>query len=319
MKNVGKDGNPYDRTFGRAQDKSAEAYNRFKPKLNKANLGQTIGEARDFVPMLKTSASGFHDIWKELGGSATEFGPKKAADHFLNHQFGWLPFLNDMLQGYDVYQNTSRYVHQLRRHNNEWVKRGGTLSTDSTLSDVVVTRDLAGGVLPSLPTAFYSDDAIASGERVESQYYTGSFDKVWFEGRFRYYIPSLGLEDNNYHKIINRVQLYGLRLSPTLLWKITPWTWLADWYSNAGDVISNAEDNYFGLASLYACTMRNKGIHVVNNSTIYLKGGPVQCTWSQEIETKSRWGGEPFGLGFDWDHWDPMQIAILASLGITRM
>jgi hypothetical protein len=125
-------------------------------------------------------------------------------------------------------------------------------------------------------------------------------------------------DNDNYYKVINRIHMYGARISPSLLWKITPWTWLADWGSTAGDIVSNAEDNLFGLACKYSCIMRHTSRHAVNNSTIRLKNGDVGCVWYQEVDVKRRHGGYPYGFGLGWEAYNPSQIAVLAALGITR-
>lgn len=318
MRDVGVSGT-YGPDFGAiGSGDGAAAYNRFKPKLNSANLGQTIGEFRDFVPMLKTSAKGFHDIWRSLGGSSTDFGPKAVAGHFLNHQFGWLPFVNDLYQSYDTYQNIDKKIRQLRRDNGRWIHRGGTVDTESSSSEMLLTENLAGFVFPALPTAFYRKDSETGNKRVQSFTYTQDLTRSWFEGAFKYYVPSLIKDNDNYHKIINRVHMFGLRISPSLIWKITPWTWLADWAGNAGDVVANAEDNLFGLVSKYSCIMRHTVHRSVNSSTIRLKNGDVSCSWWQEIDIKRRHGGFPYGFGLGWEAYSPSQLAVLAALGVTR-
>jgi hypothetical protein len=318
MTNVGVSGT-YGPDYGAVGDgEGAAARNKFKPKLNSANLGQTIGEFRQLVPMLNKSARGFHELWKSMGGHGTDFGPRVVADHFINHQFGWLPFVRDIVDSYDTYQNTAKKLRQLQRDNGKWIHRGGTVSTESNNSPVTTTENLAGFVFPALPTAFYRKDSETGGKRVSSMTYTTDFTRTWFEGRFRYYVPSLMKDNDNYYKVINRIHMYGARISPSLLWKITPWTWLADWGSTAGDIVSNAEDNLFGLACKYSCIMRHTSRHAVNNSTIRLKNGDVGCVWYQEVDVKRRHGGYPYGFGLGWEAYNPSQIAVLAALGITR-
>lgn len=317
MLDVGKEGSPYGPTWGETKSYSSAAYNRFKPKIAKAGVGQLVGEARDTLPMLKTSAKGFAEIWRELGGDATNFGPKLVSDHFLNLQFGWLPFVRDIIQISDVYHNTKKYVHQMKRNNGKWTKVGGTVFSNRLASEIVTTEG-TGYVSPGLSPYYYSSEAQTTGNYVTSKTFTQDIDECWFEGRFQQYIQSLGEENDDYHKIINRVHLYGARISPSLVWKVTPWSWLADWFSNAGDVISNAEDASFGLVSSYAATMRHKTFRGVNESTIHLKDGDVQCNWYQEIESKARYGGGPFGFNLEWDDLSPTQLAILTTLGIGR-
>lgn len=315
--NMGLSGT-YGPSYGAGLSYGSAAYNRFKPKINSADLGQTLGEIRETLPMLKTTARGYHDFWKSLGGSKDVFGPKSVADHFLNHSFGWVPFLRDMVNTYITYKTTADKLRRLRQNNGKWSMHGGTVEQIQSQGEFSTREDMAGYVYPALPTAFFDPTAAAAGKGVSSTCHTEYYSKVWFEGRFRYYIPWLGEDDTTYKQIVNRVQLYGARVSPTLIWKVTPWTWLADWVTNAGDVISNAEDNFFGLASLYAYVMRHTYYRVVNSSTIRLKAGPVNCVWFQEVVTKTRNGASHFGFGLDELDFNNSQIAILAALGVSR-
>ncbi|DAD49915.1 TPA_asm: maturation protein [ssRNA phage ESO000] len=318
LEGVGVSGT-YGANYNSGASYGPDAYNRYKPKLNSASLGQALIEMRDFIPMLKTSAKGFHDIWTSLRTRSGKLSPKAFGDHYLNHVFGWLPFVNDIVQTYSTYQNHSKRISQLRKNNGKWQTRGGTIEMIESQSDIELKEDLSGYVLPALPAAFFSDDAYYSGKRVLSSVHQEYYSKVWFEGRFRYYLPSLVAPDDNLNKVVNAIHMYGARVSPSLIWKVTPWTWLADWFGSAGDMISNAEDYLFGLTSLYAYVMRHTYTRNVNNSTIRLAGGNVQCSWQQLVETKTRHGSSHFGFGLEHGDFNPSQIAILSALGLGRM
>jgi len=73
--------------------------------------------------------------------------------------------------------------------------------------------------------------------------------KKWFEGCFTYGLPS---SSDNWRKALgfgsDADQLFGIALSPSILWELTPWSWAVDWFSNAGQVINNVTN--FGLAGL---------------------------------------------------------------------
>jgi hypothetical protein len=105
---------------------------------------------------------------------------------------------------------------------------------------------------------------------------------------------------------------------------LTPWSWAIDWFSNAGDVVSNLSDwATDGLVMKYGYIME----HSRHERTYYLDG-PSQynfldrqipatvTTWS---ETKLRRAASPFGFGVSWEGMTPRQLAITAALGITRV
>lgn len=320
MSDIGKAG-PYGPGYGSGGSLGPAAYNRFKPKINTADLGQTLAEYAQFVPMLKSSFKEYHNIWKSLGGDQQKkfLSPKAAGDSYLNHAFGWAPVIRDVGAAYDTYNKTGKDFRRLRKQNNRWEHRGGTIETTNERSAAQMFSGWNSLVYPSLPYYFFDQTAVGNGTHIYTECHQENSSRAWFEGRFKYYIPSLGKEESSYDKVMTDVQRYGLRVSPSLVWKVTPWTWLADWFGNAGDIISNAEDNFFGLTSLYAYVMRTTLKRSVNNTTLLLKDGPVNCTWSQEIVTKTRHGSSHFGFGLDQGDFNPGQLAILAALGLSRM
>jgi len=114
---------------------------------------------------------------------------------------------------------------------------------------------------------------------------------------------------------------------------VLPWSWLIDWFSNVGDVVSNASSNAVdNLTSNYAYVMEriiSKRIYHTDNTSKALSGCPPwicfgggfvgNCDTIHEKVTKSRSGsGNPFGLGVKLGDLSGYQLGILAALGISR-
>jgi hypothetical protein len=289
----------------------ATGWNRFRPGKPTADLGVVLGEAKDIPRMLKTSAKGFRDLWKSMGGHSTQFGPKKVADHWLNTQFGWLPFLNDVRKFHKTWQNADRKMERIRSNNGRWVKSGGTVDTQ-TSSEVLASSATNTAHWPALASYLYADPSKTgshSVSRTESR-------RVWFEGSFKYYIPNVNSVEWEMKAL--RV-LYGASVNPALLWELTPWSWLVDWFSNAGDVIANLDDNLAeNLAARYAYVMQTHEITGEVNSTVRLKYGTLQGTWRFPVTWKSRVGASPFGFGLTSSDLSARQWSILGALGITH-
>jgi hypothetical protein len=166
--------------------------------------------------------------------------------------------------------------------------------------------------------------------------------KRWFEGVFTYALPS---STDSWKRALgfgsDADALYGIALSPSVLWELTPWSWAVDWFTNAGDVINNVTS--FGLAGLvmrygymmeesierivaegrcpdanvgdFAIVGNNKQPAIVNlrhvPSGTYVVG--------TESVTKRRRPASPFGFSVGWEGLSPTQLAITAALGITRV
>lgn len=316
--NLGTDGYRFGSQTGSISSQTAAtAYAQHKPSLQIADLGQALFEIREIPSMLAQSAKGFANIWRSLGGHATGFGPKPVADHFINHQFGWRPFLKDLGDLYNSKDRMQPHLRQLARDNGKNIRRAGSVDESLEESSYQITEGEAGLVFPALPASFYR--ASAGSNKVTSVTHSYVRQRTWFEGVFRYWVPSLIKDDDSYYHAVNVTRSLGLHINPLLLWKITPWSWLADWFSNTGDVISNAQDGVNNMVANYAYTMRHISRRNVNDSTIRLKDGDVRCYWTQEVESKTRVGTNPFGIGLDEEfNISPRQIAILAALGISR-
>lgn len=305
----------YSGSWGDQSSRGATAWNRFKPKMSSADLGIFIGEIRDVPRMLRTTAKGFHDIWKSMGGHRTNFGPKKVADHWLNTQFGWAPFLNDLRKFKRTYEESDKRYKQLVRDNGRWIKRGGSVYS-TTSSRVVGTSQVTHMCFPSIPGALLK---IGTGNQT-CEITEDSYSRAWFEGRFRYWIPSYS--GPTFSPSLNDyLRLYGARISPSLVWELTPWSWLIDWGTNVGDVISNLDSVlYDRMAAKYAYLMATSGISWTQRSQVkFYDNTEVHPEFHSFFERKSRCGATPFGFGLSWEGFTPWQMSILGSLGISRL
>lgn len=284
----------------------------FQPIKPVINLGQFAYEIREVPRMLKTTAEGFHNLWKSFGGHPVDFKPKHLADHFLNFQFGWKPFIKDMKDMFSYQKKAARQYQHLVNANGKWRRRGGTVFEDQTQSMATSTTTAHYAAGPSSAFTSYASNRVGS---VFSKIYDITRHRVWFEGAFKFWIPNLEPYDEWSRDYGRRL---GLEISPTLLYNITPWTWLIDWFSNLGDNIDNftTRDQYAAkYAYLMAETQRIKKVE----STYPFAGTDLQATWEYPMTRKQRVEASPYGFNLGWDDFSPIQIAILAALGITRM
>lgn len=294
----------------------ATGWNRYKPAKPSAGLGTFVGELRELPAMLKQTAKGFHNMWKAGKGRPKELvNSKHLSGQWLNANFGWLPFVSDLRSFYETTGKFSKRVEQLRRDNNRWVRRSGEVYSGQE------SETLEGNAIwitPTPPTRGfrnYLDKTVPTGSYVVT---TSKSVTVWFSAAFKYYIPRLG--GNNWGSDVREfAQIYGALPTPSLVWNLTPWSWLADWCSNAGDVIDNLSsmitDN---MAAKYAYVMATTKQVADVHASVYLISGTVTGHNHAELIHKSRVGASPFGFGLTGDAFTARQWSILGALGLNK-
>jgi len=128
-------------------------------------------------------------------------------------------------------------------------------------------------------------------------------------------------EYDNLSYIINRARYYGFtNVSPMLIWKLTPWSWMADWFGNVRQVIehvlSGVNDN---MVARYAYVSSHLVRKVRHHAYIFAYGGTRSMGFTQYVEIKNRDKASPFGFGLSAADLSNTQLGILAALGITRV
>jgi len=165
---------------------------------------------------------------------------KGLGSEYLNYQFGWAPLASEVKE-----------VSSAARHHRDIMKqyhRGEGSDTHRTF-EFPLQREVK-----SLPSETYTNPSVpgvafVSDPTSQRQCFLVRETKKWFEGCFTYALPS---SSDNWRRALgfgsDADQLFGIALSPEILWELTPWSWAVDWFSNAGEVVNNVTQ--FGLAGL---------------------------------------------------------------------
>jgi hypothetical protein len=284
----------------------AQAIARSKPTNPTAKLAVALAEVyREGIPHAPGVAT-----WENRTRVA-----RAAGSEYLNGVFGWLPLVSDI-------QNTMSAV---RRHDQLWsqVQRdAGRVIRRSFEFPITVTASAPAVTNPA--TGSYSNPLLmspTSGIRYKTRH---TWSRRWFDGAFSYYLPRLGgggIVDNFIQGFYKARRIYGLTLDPNVLWALAPWSWLVDWFVDAGDVISNITDTIVdGLVLRYGYMMEHSIMcdeyHIVGPA--FKDGTPVNSKLYCVTETKQRIKATPYGFGLSWSSFSARQLAILAALGVTR-
>lgn len=306
-----------------------KAWDMLRPKIEKASASQFFYELRDLPGMLKTSAAGFKDLWHNVGGREERFfmHPRKAADHFLNHHFGWVPFINDLIKFYDVYENAEKYIDAAKRNNNRWIRRKRLVS--QTFENLQTYKDYVALTMPGIgdPRIFRLQiDPQGNAFSAFSEATTRFSRRVWAEGKFTMYRPEFDAQllakfPSDWSRTKQMLLLYGVRINPSVLYKITPWSWLVDWFTGLGrniEIWTNSIAD--SVAAKYAYLMCQDTRQVTLTTVLYFWSGNVTLSRVYSLDAKVRHEMQsPYGFNLPWDGLSAKQYGILGALGINRL
>jgi hypothetical protein len=263
-----------------------------------------LGELREGLPSIPGQAL--------LGRKGT---PSGLASEYLNLEFGIKPMISDLMKFREAARNSKEIVEQLRRDSGRVVRRRYRFPVKRVVDPPEVYPHGWGGA-PSLVTSWgYKTTGKLTKTRTTTV-------RDWFSGAYTYYYneSDRALRVFGYtEQELNR--LFGLRITPEVLWELSPWSWLVDWKSNVGDVIHNMSAfSRDGLVLKYGYMMR----HMTITDSYLLEGavlrdgtsGPLRQDFITEV--KKRVVATPYGFGLDPDAFTPRQWAILTALGVSR-
>jgi len=298
-----------------------QAWQRAKPKLEQADGFVFLAEGKELGPMLKQTSQSLSEAWKTMGGVTafkrniiTQMRPKKIADDFLNYQFGWKPFLNDLRKFDNLIQNSVKYADKIRRDNGRWVRRKVTLGDNTTF------RLLNAGTGVSLSPGLANDyfESTPKWELYESER-----THVYAVGRFKYYRPEFDVPEGQldvWNAVMQAITMSGLRPTPSNVYQAVPWSWAIDWMSNIGQHVDYYSDVWAdSLACEYFFVMQHRVVTRKFRQTLPFPTGLKVLEFDRVIDSKQRQSGlGPYGYSLTWDQLTPRQLAIAGALGISR-
>jgi len=295
----------------------ATAISLVAPTNPTASLSSTLAESfREGIPSLPGIQS-----WKKR----TEV-LRAAGSEYLNAQFGWLPLTSEVNDVVNAARHHRDIMKNYRHNEGTNIHRRFDFSPEiQRWEEQISSADPIRGILSS--DFHFAGDA--SAERIVS---VEKRTNKWFEGCFTYGGPS---KTDSFGRSLGFGEeadaVYGLNLSPDVLWNLTPWSWAVDWFTNAGDVINNVSNfAAAGLVMRYGFMMKET---IETYSTEWSDGAFIRLKPNNTLEhhragagsrgfstiTRSRAPANPFGFGIGWEGLSPTQLAITAAIGITRL
>lgn len=287
----------------------AKAVASAKPTNALVDLSTTLGEmiGPGGIPAMIGRAAFWHEGIKDA--------LKTSASDFLNVQFSLTPLVQDMVGFAHVVDRFNALVKQYERDAGKVVRRRWNfepIKTEVNSQHLALSSGRPSGMFPG-STVF----DVGSTRRVLLSRKTEV--RRWFSGAFTYHLPTGYSSRNKLMSFGPEAQrMLGLQPTPETLWNLAPWSWAIDWFSSAGDVVSNISDwSNDGLVMRYGYLME----HSVSSDTYFWTGtwkgtppSPVTLTRESKVRRKAN----PFGFGLTWNGLSPRQVAIAAALGISR-
>ena len=238
---------------------------------------------------------------------------RSLGSEYLNVEFGWKPLIGDLQAASKAVIDSDAIIQRLVAHSGKRLHRFRMLpdQIDNTLS-VSSLGEHMGDV----------DRRCWSGTTL-NQRLIATRKRTWFSGEFTYYLDPATMSESS-RIATNARLLYGLQVSPEVLWNLAPWSWLVDWVVNVGPLLHNMSAfQNDGLVMRYGYVMQN---NVRTETQRMIMGTPKSGNMIPSYPVYQRFKGDrkirrkanPFGFGVVSDAFNTRQWSILTALGLTR-
>jgi hypothetical protein len=229
---------------------------------------------------------------------------------YLNFEFGWKPLVSDVKNAAKAIVESETILKQLVRDSGKNVRRRRHLPATK---ETAVTINNGGMPIGCQDSRWFGP----SWTRITDTYRRDT----WFSGCYTFEYDPGNL--NNVSKIATQARLlYGLQLTPEVLWNLAPWSWLVDWFANVGPLLHNVsafQNDQLVLRYGYVMDRHQRSYAVVMNAKP-IGGNSLPDLYNEryQVDWKNRIQATPYGFGVASSSFTIRQWAILAALGITR-
>jgi len=259
---------------------------------------------------------------------------RSAGSEYLNLAFGWIPLLSDLHNVLKAVVNSAAIIKQMERDSGRVVRRRMRFPTQTNSESIATPsgsnyRDLyspgttgmrqASDLAPEYREVYWNSSK--SSAMLRPSYTTYTRQDIWFSGAFTYYLdPGKTLigKFERYEQLANK--LLGIRITPGVLWELTPWSWLSDWFVDLGTGLQTAsmfqKDD---LVLKYGYLMRKTTRGAVTSITFKNYVGEERTfTTEHKLVRKERFRATPYGFGLNPQSFTERQWAILGALGLSK-
>jgi len=247
-------------------------------------------------------------------------GVKRSGDEFLNWNFGVLPTISMIVDAVNVVLKSYDTLAQFIRDSERVVRRQHSF-------DPIIDTSF---VVDSSSYPFEIPDTGNGGWGTEFSRATMGWKvnrslrrDIRFSGAYTYFVNKKGKDPlselDRYRQLARK--LVNVEITLDVVWALTPWSWLIDWFVDFGDVLTNAVAfSQDGLVLRYGYIMCESTLDRVSTiDKLLINGdsmGPLSTTY--RTVRKERLKASPFGFGIQPAQFSAQQWAILGALGMTK-
>lgn len=254
----------------------------------------------------------------------------QTADNYLQYQFEYKPFLNDLRKIAGAVRKASKTMRQYRRDSDRVVRRRAHFAEE--VNYVTHPNETSDGFIGLPRMNFQEPRADLVWSSYSPQIVTTTYKTKWsFSGAFSYHLSEA---TGFFGRLTSYEQqadhLLGLDFNLETLWNVTNWSWLVDWFFDVSEVLKNIDllhsDSLVLRYGYVMCHQSAERIRVVKdmipnshsafNTTGYCSTGVISSTAYFERKTRTR--ATPYGFGLDVGSFSDVQWAILGALGLSR-
>ena len=309
----------------------SQAWDQTKPTIPQWNASQFIYELRDLPGMLEQTANFFHNAWRSFGGgySTTFMAPRNVAESFVNEQFGWAPFIGDLQKLLKAWEDSSAFIARTVRDNRRFVRRKRVLETTEVVTPL--QRFYSSGTIPNSGVLDWQNFSMCKPMTLDGQLCTGFCDfqkvvktHVWAVGSFMSYRPEFDASDPDFDSglmtLRRALTQYGVRINPSVVYKLIPWSWCVDWFTGFGKYIDRLNDFVEdGITAQYLYVCRSEERTITKTSFLNYYSNPHTVQFQRRLLLKQREVADsPYGFNMPWNNLTLRQASILAAIGVSR-
>lgn len=282
------------------------------PTSPEAGLATFLGELREGLPRIVG-----HSL---LNRNNPPPRRKDAGGEYLNWQFGLKPFANDLAKMALAVTSFHAKVEKFRQSSDLVVHKKAHLSETATNGVFAeTTPNLKFPRCNATPVNFWNTFGL------QAQVLTQTVQNVWFSGAYSYHLA----EAHNFLSKMERYEqlannLLGTRITPEVVWELTPWSWLIDWVSDAGIFFKNlsalSSDSLVLRFGYVMCETRTTWTKTVLAIPPFASDivAPKAIVTKYELVSKQRRRASPYGFGLNPSAFSGTKWAILGALGMTK-
>lgn len=294
------------------------------PHKNAASFAATVAElARGDIPR---AASALYKHANTIKILRTKFKSYKdfanaGGRDFLNAQFGWAPIMRDVNNAVGLLMRIDEAIFasdsSRRQRDTVLFSRSGTHSGAQNWGSVSPLTWTWADVKPTALNPQFSTVGNASYSMPTE---AGVFTRVTLRTTARFLTGAKPTMMNN-SWLDRGMDLLGLKITPELVWELTPWSWLIDWFANIGTVLQNLStlgiNNTILNYGYSTMRLENRWTAIGKPPSNLSPTGNFVVRASQDA--KVRTAASPFGFSMSFDQLNVGQVAILTALGLTRL